>query len=240
MPLKRAIRHARKKGSLWVRLLDLARLVLTAEGRSILWTRVVRQDEVHQTTAYTRAERYPLLFELAAALAPRSNRILSFGCSTGEELLALRRRFGEAEIVGVEINARSRRLAARRVAADARTLVLDPRFLSGSFDVIFALSVLQREPHKIAQMDLQDLSCHYPYERFDAAIRLLADALVPGGLLCVVNAQYRIEDSSSGCQFEAIAQSAPMAEPLFAPDGRRFEGAIGRTIFRKVLVNPSS
>ena len=115
-------------------------------------------NELHQTTSYTADNRYPELFDLAARLRPDAARILSFGCSTGEELVALRRRFSGAEIVGAEINSRSRRIATRHGAADLNMSVVRPGSDHGRFDLVFALAVLQREPHKIAEMEVDDLS----------------------------------------------------------------------------------
>lgn len=231
--LRAAIKGGRKSGAIWVRLLDLSRLFLTAERRASLWTRIAHRHEVHQTTPYTREERYPALFDLAASLAPDAKRILSFGCSTGEELAALRRRFPDAEIIGAEINPRSRRIAARRGAADPRMLVLHPRSLEGSFDIVFALAVLQREPHKIAEMRVENLSPYYPHRRFDSALRDLSDRLKRDGLLCVANAHYRVEDSSVAGEFEPNAASPFMAEPIFGPDGRLLHNSPARTLFRK-------
>jgi SAM-dependent methyltransferase len=208
-------------------------LLLTSERRSSLWTRIVHRNEVHQTTPYTCADRYPELFDLAASLAPNGARILSFGCSTGEELAALRRRFPDAEIVGAEINPRSRRIAAKRLASDPRIAVVHPASVEGTFDVVFALAVLQREPHKIAEMGVEDLSPYYPHRRFDSAVRDLSRRLRPNGLLCVANAHYRVEDSSVAGQFEACAASPPMAEPIFGPDGRLLHHTPARTLFRK-------
>lgn len=224
---------------MWVRLLDIARLAVTAEGRGVLWTRLRHRNEIHQTTAYTCEERYPELFDLAAKLAPEVQRILSFGCSTGEELTALRRRFPNAEIVGAEINPRSRRIAQRRVRSEPRTEVVHPRFVEGPFDVVFALAVLQREPAKIAEMKVRDLSAHYPFEKFDSAVRRLCEVLREGGYLCVSNAHYRIEDSSAAARFEAVAAAPSMEPPLFGPDGRLLEHPVARTIFRKRSSNRS-
>lgn len=231
--MRSRIKAARARRSVWVRIMDFGRLLPTAEGRANLWTRIVHHREVHQTTSYTCEERYPALFDLAAVLAPDAKRILSFGCSTGEELMALRRRFVGAEIIGAEINPRSRAIARRRLAADPRAVVLHPRFIRGSFDVVFALAVLQREPHKIAEMEVEDLTPFYSHERFDAAVRELGGAVRIGGLLCVINAHYRIEDSSIARQFETIASSPPIAGPVFGPNGRPIDRGTGRTIFRK-------
>src|SRR5690242_19616262 len=127
--LRSKIKAARKRGARWVCLFDIARLLPSAEGRARIWTRFAHSREVHQTTPETAKERYPELFDLAASLVPEAKRILSFGCSTGEELVALRRRFPTAEIIGVEINPRSRAIAARRVASDARSTVVPPKGL---------------------------------------------------------------------------------------------------------------
>jgi trans-aconitate methyltransferase len=173
------------------------------------------------------------LFDLAASLAPNARRILSFGCSTGEELVALRQRFPRAEIVGAEINPRSRWIARRRVAHDARIVVVHPRCIDGIFDCVFALAVLQRQPHKVAEIGLENLSDHYPFSRFDSAVTDLVARLRSGGLLCVINAHYRVEDSSAAKQLEAVEGSPPTENQLFGPDGRLLKSGDAATIFRK-------
>jgi hypothetical protein len=136
--------------------------------------------------------------------------------------------------VGAEINPRSRRLAKQLVARDARAAVIPPTAVTGPFDVIFALSVLQREPHKIAEMEVQDLSPFYPFEKFDSAVGRLVRDLRPNGLLCVFNAQYRIEDSSVASQLEPVPGAPLMDPPVFGADGRLIARAKAGTIFRKV------
>ena len=232
--LRSRIKAARKRDARWVRVLDVARLLPTAEGRARLWTRVVHGRAVHQTTPQTADDRYPALFDLAAELASGAARILSFGCSTGEELVALRRRFARAEIVGAEINPRSRKIAARRVADDPRTRVVGPRAIDGTFDLIFALAVLQREPHRVEETGSEDLSSAYPFVRFDAAVTELVAHLRPGGLLCVMHAHYRVEDSSAAAGgLEPVNVAPVMTGPFFGRDGLRLRGATGQSIFRK-------
>jgi hypothetical protein len=229
---RRRIKAGRKAGALWVRILDVLRLVPTAEGRARLWTRVVHWNDVHQTTPFTAEERYPELFDLAARLAPDAERILSFGCSTGEELLSIRRRFPNARIIGAEINPRSRHIAARRVRNDSGTNVVPPKWMEGSFDLIFALAVFQREPHKIDETGAQEISSHYPFERFDTGVADLVRRLRAHGLLCVTNAQYRIEDSSAAISLEAIGDAPRTDATLFGRDGRKLEDAVASSMFR--------
>jgi SAM-dependent methyltransferase len=231
--LRSRIRRARKRDALWVRFLDALRLAATAEGRGQLWTRIAHGAELHQTTPFTLEERYPELFDLAARLCPNARRILSFGCSTGEELVALRRRFPSAVIIGAEINSRSRRIAKKRVANDSQAEVVAPGEVPGRFDLVFALAVLQREPKWIEDMEIDDLSFHYPFDRFDKAVRELVDRLETGGLLCVSNTHYPIEASSAFGQLETVANSPLLDPPLFGRDSRRLADPVARTIFRK-------
>lgn len=232
--LRTRLRAGRARGARWVRVLDIVRALGRPDGRAVLWTKAVHGRALHQTGGFTWLDRYPDLFALVSAVAPRPARILSFGCSTGEEIETLRRHFPSAHIVGAEINPRSRRAAARRMAGDARVELVAPQRLAGPFDLVFALAVLQVEPHRIERDGIADLSSIYPFDRFDRTVVQLADMLPPGGLLCVMHAQYRVEDSGAAHSLDAIAASPPLEMTLFGRDGRRLAGdAVARSVFRK-------
>ncbi|WP_028970444.1 class I SAM-dependent methyltransferase [Sphingomonas sp. URHD0057] len=231
--LRSAIKAGRKRRAAWVRLLDTTRLFRTGEGRARLCTRLVHRQRVHQTAPDTWEERYPELFDRAAQLMPNARRILSFGCSTGEELISLRRRFGAAEIIGAEINSRSRRVAVRRLASDLQASVVKPTAVSGEFDVIFALAVLQRGPHWVDEAGVDDLSAHYPFAKFDQMVRELVGHLRAGGLLCTMHTHYLVEQSSAAPQLESLSDSPPMCGPFFGPDNRRLATQSAPSIYRK-------
>src|SRR5262245_40070421 len=88
-------------------------LALLRRGRAAL-TRLWRGQfsmalaELHPraTTGSSRTtlDRYPELFRAASQQMPDATRILSYGCSTGEECATLTRYFPAAEIVGTDIN----------------------------------------------------------------------------------------------------------------------------------------
>lgn len=107
-----------------VRSLSAAyRLVLlsaTAEDRSSLVARLRNSRDLYQTNAVTWPDRYPGIFAACRSHIGdgTDRRILSFGCSTGDEVLTLRRYFPAATIVGAEIN--------RRSLAICRRLPVDP------------------------------------------------------------------------------------------------------------------
>ena len=178
---------------------------------------------------------------LANRLAPDAN-ILSFGCSTGEELLSLRRLMPAARLTGVEINPRARRLAASRTAHDPLTEVVEtlPR---GPFDAVLALAVLQREPHRVEAEGIIDLARLYPFVRFDTALSALVDRLAEAGLLAVIHAQYRVEDSSAAPHLEPLPGTPPLDPPLFDRESRRYDPAPpSASLFRKcaAISAPSS
>jgi len=233
--IRAKVRSARDRNSRVVRLLDCARSLGRAEGRALLWTRIAHGGALHQTSGTSWANRYPELFDLAAELARDARRILSFGCSSGEELESLRSRFPHAEIVGAEINPRLRRLALARMREDGRVSVVPPEAVVGMFDIVFAFAVLQRLPEQIAKRGVTDLSATYPFERFDAAIAGLSARIESGRLLCVMNAHYRVEDSSSATTFEPVLRSPVMSHPLFGRDSCRLPpDAVAHSIFRKL------
>lgn len=232
--LRETMRAGRREGATWVRLADTLRALASRQGRASLYTRIVHGHSIHQVSGHTQPDRFPMLFDLTARLRPDAARILSFGCSTGEEIEALRRRFPGAAIVGAEINPHSRRLARHRMAGDARVRVVGPNAVEGRFDLIFALAVLQVRPDWVAEAGIVDVSRIYPFERFDNEVARLFVRLAPDGLLCVFNAQYRVEDSSVAMLLEPIADSPPLVLPIFDRDGKRYEpSTVGRSLFRR-------
>lgn len=88
----------------------------------------------------TREERFPLIFDSAKKLKPDARRILSFGCSTGEECQALARRFPEAEVIGLEIDTYSIQTARKKNKSD-KIFFHDEIGGTGMYDLVVALMV---------------------------------------------------------------------------------------------------
>ena len=207
-------------GDLLFSTIRIARALTSATGRSVVWTRLRYRAALHQSATTTIEDRYPALFDAIAARRPKS--LLSFGCSSGEELLALRRRLPAAHIVGVELNPRARRLARQRTADDSRIEVVE-RLPLGPFDAVLALAVLQREPHRVIEEGIADLTCLYPFPRFDAALTELVERLRAGGTLALHHAHYRAEDSSVAPLLTAVDGPPQQLPPLFDRSSRRYD-----------------
>lgn len=173
----------------------------------------------------TFEERYPALFDaLAARLQPlTSPRILSFGCSSGAEVRALRRRLPAARITGIDLNPRELAKAAR---ADRNPLshyscaaAPEP---GTSYAAILALAVFRHGALEAEQPD--ECSAILPFARFEAGIAALDACLEPGGLLAIHHSHFRFTDTSAACRYDAVELLLPEVEPptiLFGADNCR-------------------
>ncbi|MGE0741944.1 MAG: class I SAM-dependent methyltransferase [Hyphomonadaceae bacterium] len=202
-----------------------------------------------QTRGSTSYNRYPKTFAAAAELTKRAcgngARVLSFGCSIGEECVALAElHFTNANdrIFGVDVDARAIDQARASRAHDRVTYFasgdsgLD---VAGPFDAIFAMSVLCVWPET---RDLADISSIFPYERFLATCHELDLRLKIGGLLVIHNANYRFLQTPLKRRYEAV--SMPHRETIlvhqFHRQGHKLAKRSNQRVFRKLQQAASS
>lgn len=200
--------------------------------------RVVRQIEklragqMLQPASTTEIGRYPRIIAFVAdQLQPVVRpRVLSWGCSTGAELIMLRAAMPNAEITGVDINPESLFQARRAVGGDSAIRLLeagDPLELAGqSFDAVFCMAVVRHQ-------DLQHLqpeSCAdiLPFAKAETFLTALAKLIRPGGLLALWNVHFRLEDMALAKSF-TVVQELPKGiranHPIYGPDNRRQDEA---------------
>ena len=182
---------------------------------------------LHQGPNKTSFNRYPEIFAAAAALLPTALRILSFGCSTGEECVTLAEYFPTAMIIATDINPlnlwKARTFRSERI----RFVYTLDRLLKrlSPFDAVFCMAVL-RTPRR------EHISEHYPFERFEERVIFLDSLVRTGGLLIVHNASYRFSDTLSSSHYEMIPVIAPN-NTFYLPDGLT-QGTPNGSIFRKL------
>lgn len=173
--------------------------------RALRRTYYRRYDQISNDTSL---DRYPQVFayasELLSGTSSGSPALLSFGCSTGEECISLRRYFPSAWIDGVDVNKKNIRICkARNQDPRVQFFVSEANLLKNrtGYDAVFAMSVLCRWP----QTKLIDSSADlYPFSKFDETVRRL-DALVrPNGLLVICNANFRFTDTVTSERYEAL------------------------------------
>lgn len=141
--------------------------------------------------------RHPDIFNQAKALLPSEKpvRVLSFGCSSGEEVSTLRD-LGSPHwtVDGAEFQPK---LLAKAREKDPKGLyVVDAGVLpAGIYDAIFCMSVLCRY-----QAPPED----FPFQSFERVLGTILEKLKPGGLLVIYNAQYDPREVSFAQKLEPL------------------------------------
>ena len=167
----------------------------------------------HQIPNKTSLDRYPEIFAAAVAAVPEARRILSFGCSTGEECVTLASYFPGALIVGTDINPLNLLKAMKHRNDRIRFVYAIDRILSGfgGFDAVFCMAVL-----RTSKRDL--IAEHYPFDRFEERALFLKSLVRPGGILVIHNGTYRFSDTAYRCAYEPIPMAA-IYDKVYLPDG---------------------
>jgi len=145
---------------------------------SYSWASSRFNDGYMQPSGMTKEERYPKIYDSAANLKPKAKRILSFGCSTGEEVQALAKRFPNAEqLVGVDIDI-NRIRDARKANKLTNVFFYDSASGLGQFDVVTALNVFFCLEKKI------------PQDQWKKILEEVAGYVAPGGVLMIFKSDY--------------------------------------------------
>ncbi len=227
----------------WRALRRLRRILLEPDHRHITWMLLRRPKAGFQPLNRTWENRYPRIFGFVKAItgAEASARILSFGCSTGEEVVTLRRLFPSAVIRGLDINPGNIEICRKRLrrAPDpaisfgrARSADLEP---PESYDVIFCMAVLRDS--RLTDCGLQRCDRFIRFEDFAEIVGGFERCLKPGGLLVIRHSNFRLCDAPAGAAFEVLLSlPIPPARftPIFGPDNRLMPGvSYPDTVFRK-------
>lgn len=223
----------------------LTRFFTDADFRGTTLMQIFNPGRVHQTTSLTCMNRYPEIFtECQKYLGEKANlKILSYGCSTGEEVLTLRYYFPPATIIGAELNRRSLAIC-RKQPIDPRTSFIYSTVgnlaMNGPYDAIFCMAVLQRRPGFIADNGVASLKKIYPFERFERQIKELDTFLKPQGLLIIHHTQYSFMDTSIAHRYEPYGETAQdnKAYPVFDKNSElRVNPAKFNSIYLKQSMN---
>ncbi len=192
---------------------------------------------------HTLADRYPWLFSFARESLGDGpdRRLLSFGCSVGEEVFSLRRHFPAAWIKGIDIDPRNVaecRLRARRFGLTNADFAIGDSTAgeaAQSYDAIFCLAVLCNGNLTASGAERCDPVLNFA--TFERMVEDFARCLRPGGLLCLVATNFRFCDTRIAAGFDVVLEIEPALLPpdvLFDRDNRLMKGVhYSEAVFRK-------
>jgi SAM-dependent methyltransferase len=187
--------------------------------------------ERFQPYPHTLPDRYPWLFDFAAAalesVAPP--RLLSFGCSRGEEVFSLARRFPDAAIKGLDIDPGN--IAACRAKSGVERLSFEIASNTrgepaGHYDAIFCLAVLCHGDLTVTRARRSEPLLRFA--DFERTVADLARCLKPGGLLFLHTTNFRFCDTTVAGGFDVVLEARPeqlAPDVLFDREGRLMPGA---------------
>ncbi|MEM6489304.1 MAG: class I SAM-dependent methyltransferase [Pseudomonadota bacterium] len=178
-------------------------------------------DRFQQSTA-TLFNRYAEVFRVLRASVEMAHgpslrgadlRILSFGCSTGAEMLTARAYFPDATILGCDVDETALGVAAEALEEDGgRVFASDAATIAAlaPFDIVLANAVLCVHPLK---REIEDLTPMFPHSRFHETVGTLVGALAPTAWLMLCNAAYDLRSVPEA------AGLRPIASPLIEANG---------------------
>jgi hypothetical protein len=166
------------------------RFVSDASYRSRVLNTWKYKAQYHQFSNFTQYNRYPDLFEMAVVYFEhhKKPKILSFGCSTGEEVQTLAQYLPQAHIIGADINDWCLKEAKRKYPAHLFLHSLSKDFeQERDFDAIFCLAVFQNPENR---HDPSRTTSSYTFSQFENQLIELDKKLKPNGLLFIDHADF--------------------------------------------------
>jgi SAM-dependent methyltransferase len=191
----------------------------------------------------TGPDRYPEVFSfLADRLGSNAGpRVLSFGCSTGEEVWSVRRSLPAAHLIGMDISRRNIATCRRRLrrAPDPRMSFRQAGDVSwvssASLDAVLCMAVFRHGD--LSRPGTQTCARLMTFATFEATVADLDRCLRPGGLLAIEHSNFRFADTAVAARYETVlslARGPDPRTPLFGSTDRLLPGAsYGDIIFQK-------
>lgn len=163
------------------------KLLTKPSFRNETFSRIRFRKHFHQISHYTETNRYPDLFEICRDYFKDNTdtRILSFGCSTGEEVFSLGEYLPAAKIIGTDISKWCIKECLKKPHNDNFNFLhsKSEKFVRlDNFDAIFCLAVFQ---HPENRRESAGSASEYLFSQFEEQLIILDKKLKTGGLLFI-------------------------------------------------------
>ena len=185
------------------------RICTNARMRSETFADSFSRNSQHQRSTFTLNNRYPLVFQKCTEYFTDQNntepKILSFGCSTGEEVFTLGEYFPQAKIIGVDINSwcirQCKKMSRNPNFSFHNRESREFEFLA-EFDAIFCMAVFQRTENR-TNINNQIVNGH-TFDQFESEIKVLDKKLKVGGLFVIDHADFSFADTSCALRYKPL------------------------------------
>ena len=153
----------------------------------------IKQNQINNDTS---SNRYAYIFLEIQQICQYPRKILSFGCSSGEEPDTLKQLYFEkSHVVGYDINKKIIEIARQKyrlgnisLYSDLNTLIEnDMAFGTIKYDLIFAMSVFCKWPESSTKC--------YIFDEFEESLSIIDKLLNVGGYLCLYNTKFLFEQT---------------------------------------------
>ena len=179
----------------------------SSDYRNTTLSAIRYRKQIHQVNHYTEPDRYPDLFKICRDYFSGTPdlRILSFGCSTGEEVLSLSNYMPDAFIAGTDINKWCIRKCRQNIHSKNAVFMhsLSPEFKRETgFNAIFCLAVFQHPANRHDPDN--EISVNYHFQQFEDQLRILDKKLLAGGLLFIENADFNFLETGLSARYSVL------------------------------------
>jgi len=158
---------------------------------------------LHQKMTTTGINRYPDIFKFCYDNRKKYNcKILSFGSSSGEELVTLAMFFGNSEIFGVEVDEKSIK-TSKKYTKNVDRIKISNIIPDEKFDIIFCMSVLCRWPDTSSINNSTDI---YNFNQFNDIIIRLDEKLNKDGFIVIYNSNFMFEDTEVSKKYKPVSE----------------------------------
>lgn len=187
---------------------------------------LLAREQQFQDSTFTRYYRYPRLFEQFSIYFRHhpAPKILSFGCSTGEEVFTLLDCVPQAAITGIDINSWCIRQCNRKNKSDTISFGLrnSKKFDElADLDTIFCMAVFQHtENRKKETLHTTKIT----FKSFEKELALLDQKLRVGGLFFIDQCDFDLKETilySNYAPLKFEANRIKRALPLYNRENKR-------------------
>lgn len=155
---------------------------------------------IHQTHNTTKMDRYPKIFKFLSENYSSFKKILSFGCSSGEECFSLRKYFVNSQIFGVDVSDKMIKEAIKN-NNDNNIYFYNDIYNIESIDIIFAMSVFCKHPESFDLIK----NTLYSFSDYNNEIKKLDSKLNKNGIFINYNSNYYFSDTDVYHKYSPIS-----------------------------------